>query len=45
MSIVDGDRSEIDRVFVMGDVVEAAGISRSANLKGHDSGAGVAAPR
>jgi hypothetical protein len=45
MCVLDGDRCEIDEVVVMEDVVEAAGDSRSANLKGHDSGAGVAAPR
>jgi hypothetical protein len=45
MCVFDGDRCEIDEVVVMEDVVEAAGDSRSANLKGHDSGAGVAAPR
>jgi len=45
MCVFDGDRCEMDRVVVMEDVVEAAGDSRSAALKGHDSGAGVAAPR
>lgn len=45
MCVFDGDRGEMDGVVVMEDVVEAAGDSRSAALKGHDSGAGVAAPR
>ena len=45
MCVFDGDWCEMDRLVVMEDVVEAAGDSRSAALKGHDSGAGVAAPR